>query len=105
MIPQKPPKWQAFGKIVKKFEDTGVGTNIETSVHHSFAWFAENIAIVSESIAEDPNVLIPSRSHRRIYTYIHKKARFSVRRCDWTPLLRKRRLWPIKNTTWRIQYL
>ena len=47
---------------MKKFEETGVITNIKRSVHHRFARAAENIAIVSESIAEDPNVSIPRRS-------------------------------------------
>ena len=37
---------------------TGVITNIERPVHHRFACSAENIAIVSESIAEDPNMSI-----------------------------------------------
>ena len=36
-------------------------TNIERPVHHRFARYAENIAIVSESVAEDPNVSIPRR--------------------------------------------
>ena len=49
---------QAIGKIVKKFEDTRVVTNIERPVHHRYARFAENIAIVSESVAEGPNVSI-----------------------------------------------
>ena len=37
-------------------------TNIERLVHHRFAHSAENIAIVSECVAEDPNVSIPRRS-------------------------------------------
>ena len=49
---------QAIGKIVKKFEETGVGKNIDRPVRHRFARSTENIAIVSESIAEDPNVSI-----------------------------------------------
>ena len=53
---------QSIGKIVKKFEETVVVTNIERPVHHCFARFAENIAIVSESVAEDPKVSIPRRS-------------------------------------------
>ena len=44
---------------MKKFEETGVVTNIERPVHHRFARSAENIAIISESVAEDPNVSIP----------------------------------------------
>ena len=39
---------QAIGKIVKRFEETRVVANIERPVHQRFA---ENIAIVSESIA------------------------------------------------------
>ena len=37
-------------------------TNIERPVHHCFARSAENIVIVSESVAEDPNVSIARRS-------------------------------------------
>ena len=33
--------------------------NIERPVHHRFARSAKNIAIVSENLAEDPNVSIP----------------------------------------------
>ena len=42
---------QAIGKIMKKFEETGVVTEIEKTVHHRFARSAENNATV-ESIAE-----------------------------------------------------
>ena len=55
------PTTQAIDNIAKKFEDTGVVTNIERPVHHRFAYFAENIVIVSESVAEDLNVSIPRR--------------------------------------------
>ena len=51
----------AIDKIVKKFEETGMVTNIERPVHHRFACSAINIAIVSESAGEDPNVSIPCR--------------------------------------------
>ena len=51
-----------MGKIVKKFEETGKVANIERLVHHRFARVAENIAIVSESVSEDPTVSIPRRS-------------------------------------------
>ena len=47
------PTTQAIGTIVKKFEETGVVTNIERPVHHCFARSAENITIVSEGFAED----------------------------------------------------
>ena len=50
------PTTQATGKIVKKFEETGVITNSEKPVHNRFARSAEKIAIVSESVAEDLNV-------------------------------------------------
>ena len=50
------PTTQAIGKIVKKFEETEVVTNIERPVHHRLARSAENIAIVSESVNEDTNV-------------------------------------------------
>ena len=33
----KRPTTQAIGKIEKKFEETGVVTNIKRSVHHRFA--------------------------------------------------------------------
>ena len=36
------PNMQAFGKIVKKFEETGIVTNIERLVHHRFTRSAEN---------------------------------------------------------------
>ena len=57
-----PPTMQAIGKIVKKFEENGVITNMERPVHYCFACFAENIAIVSESVAKDPNVSVARRS-------------------------------------------
>ena len=56
------PITQAIGKIVMKFEKTGVGTNIERHVHHCYARSPKNIIIVSESVAEDPNVSTPRRS-------------------------------------------
>ena len=58
-----------FGKIVKKFKETGVVTNIERPVHHRFACSAENVANVSESFADDPNVLIPRRSQESGLSY------------------------------------
>ena len=45
------PTTQAIGKIAKKFEKTGVITNIERPEHHLFPSSAENIAIVSENVA------------------------------------------------------
>ena len=50
------PTTQVIGKIVKK---SGVVTNIERPAHHHFTCSADNIAIVSESVAEDPKVSIP----------------------------------------------
>ena len=44
---------------MKKFEETGVVTNIERHVHNRFVGSAENITIVSESVFEEPNVSIP----------------------------------------------
>ena len=59
---------QAIGKIVKKFKETRLVTNIERPVYHRFARSTENIAIISESVAEDPNVSIPPRSQElRLY--------------------------------------
>ena len=39
-------------QIVMKFEETRVVKNIERPKHHRFARSAENIAIVSENVAE-----------------------------------------------------
>ena len=50
------PTTQAIGKIVKKFEDIGVVTNIERHGHHRYARSTENIDIVSESVVQNPNV-------------------------------------------------
>ena len=62
------PTTQAIGSIVKKFEETRV-TNIERSVHHCFVRSTELIAIVSESVAEDPNVSIHRRSQELGLSY------------------------------------
>ena len=51
------------------FEETGAVTNIEGPVNHRFAHFAENIAIVSESVAQDPNVSIPRPSQELGLSY------------------------------------
>ena len=48
----------------------GVVTNIERSVRHCFARFTENIAIVTESVAGDPNVPIPRRSQELGLSYV-----------------------------------
>ena len=53
------PKKNYARRKKTKFEETGVIINIERSVHHRFAHSAENIAIVSESVAKDTNVSIP----------------------------------------------
>ena len=37
-------------------------TNIESPVHHCFTRSVENIAIVRQSVDEDPNVSIPRHS-------------------------------------------
>ena len=44
-------------------------TNIKRPVHHRFVRSAENAAIVIESIAEGPNVSIPSRSQELGLSY------------------------------------
>ena len=54
-IHNRPTK-QAIDKIAKKFEETRVVTNVESPVHHRFARSAGNIAIVSKSVAEDPDM-------------------------------------------------
>ena len=56
------PITQAIAKIVKKFEETEVVANIESSVYHRFAHSTANIAIVSQNVGEDPNISIPCRS-------------------------------------------
>ena len=56
------PTTQAIAKIVQKFEETGVVTNIERPGQHRFVRSTLNIATVSESVTEDPNVSIPHRS-------------------------------------------
>ena len=61
--------YRAIGKIVMKFEETEVVTNIERPVHNRFACYAENIAIVNESNAEDPNVSILRRSQELGLSY------------------------------------
>ena len=63
------PTTPAIGKIVKKLEETGVVTHIERPVHHRFPRFAENVDIVSESVAEDPNVSISHRSQELGLSY------------------------------------
>ena len=40
----------------------GLVTNVERPIHHRFTRSAENNGIVSESVAEDPNVSIPRPS-------------------------------------------
>ena len=60
---------QAIAKIVKKFEDTVVVTNIKRPVHHCFTRSSTNIAILSESVAKDPNVSIPCRSQELELSY------------------------------------
>ena len=54
---------------MKKFEETGVVTNIERPVHHRFVRFANNIAIVNESVAQHTNVSIASRSQELELSY------------------------------------
>ena len=44
-------------------------TNVDKPVHHRFVHSTENIAIVSESIAEDPNVSFPHRSQQLGLSY------------------------------------
>ena len=46
-----------------------MATNIKRLVHHRFACFAENIAIVSESVAQDPSVAIPRPSQELGLSY------------------------------------
>ena len=50
---------------MKKFEETGVVSNIDRSVYYRFARSAEHIDIVSESVAENRNVSIPQRKYQQ----------------------------------------
>ena len=63
---QNSPITQA---IVKKFEETRAVTNIEWPVHHRFVRSAENIAIVSDILAEDPSVSIPLRFQELVQSH------------------------------------
>ena len=58
------PTTQVIEKIVKKFEETEVVTNIEAPMHHRFARFAENIAIVIESVLRNYDYLT---AHSGVY--------------------------------------
>ena len=72
---------QAILSIMKKFEETGVVTNVERPVQHRFAHSAENISVINEYVNEDPNVSNPSRSQelglaygtlwRTLHLYLH----------------------------------
>ena len=65
------PIMQAIDKIMKKFEETGVVTNIDGPAHHRLAGSAENIAVVGESVAKHPNVSIPRRSQELKWLTAH----------------------------------
>ena len=54
---------------MKKFEETKVVANIERPVYCRFAGSAENIFVVSESVAENPNVSISRRSQELGLSY------------------------------------
>ena len=62
-MPHKPSE---YGNYCKKnslpfLEETRVVTNTERAAHHRFARSAENIAIVSESVTEEPKESILRR--------------------------------------------
>ena len=69
MVLYNRPNTQAIGKIVQNFEETEVVTNIERPVHHRFAHSSANTLIVSESVAEDPNVSILRRSQDLLLSF------------------------------------
>ena len=52
----KRPTTQAIGKIMKKFKEPIVVTNIERPVRHRFARFAENISVVTTVTANSSMV-------------------------------------------------
>ena len=56
---------------MKKFKEAGVVINIERIVHHRFDRSAENIAIVSKSVAKDPNASISHRSQGLGLSYVY----------------------------------
>lgn len=49
---------------MKKIEEIGMVTDIGRSVHHRNVRSAENIAVVAQSVEEDPNSSISRRAHR-----------------------------------------
>ena len=73
--------------------------NIERPVHQRFGRYAENIAIVSESVAEDPNVSISCCSQEFGYLHPFKvqltqqlKPADHSQRCDtWNECLNNKR--------------
>ena len=58
----------------KKFEETGAVTYIARRVHHRLAGSAENIAAVSQSVAEDRCVDCSSFSGIRTVFFWHGKS-------------------------------
>ena len=80
---------------MKKFEETGVLTNIERPVPQRFARSAENICIVSESVAENLNVSIPRSSQRLGLSYdtlwpiLHLDPRLHPYKNQFTQLLKQ----------------
>ena len=60
---------------MKKFEETGVVTNIERPLHRGFARAAKNIFIVSESVAKLRLLLLKNDS--RVTQIINKYYKYS----------------------------
>lgn len=63
------PSERTIGKTVKKFEETGSVTDVLRPIHHRNARSTENIAAVSESVEEDPNLSIPRRAQHLGLSY------------------------------------
>lgn len=55
---------------MKKIEEIGTVTDIVRSVHYRNVRSAENIAVVAQSVEEDPNSSISRRAHHLGLCYV-----------------------------------
>lgn len=63
------PTQQTISNTVRKFEETGSVIDIARPVHHRNIRSAENIAVVAQSVEEDPNLSIPRRAQHLGLSY------------------------------------
>lgn len=63
------PSQQTILNTVNKFEQSGSVLDVRRAVHHRNVRSVENIAAVSESVAEDPNSSIPRRAQQLGLSY------------------------------------